>query len=150
MIIDFAYNLNKYAQYKSFWKLSEVGFLHQLTVIALYHWIRMESCSKFLRILVATVHFTDQNWNSKTLCWSLPAVDNILENALSSKSKKPIKFVHLQNVTNQSMFDYAVVIEMIETSTAFFIKARKILRCAIKREMFSLKNKTKDGEYYTL
>ena len=73
-------------------------------------------------------------------------VNNNLENALSSKSKKPIKFVHLQNVTNQSMFDYAVVIEMIETSTAFFIQTRKILRCALKREMFSLKNKTEDDE----
>ena len=26
-----------------------------------------KSCSKFLRNLVTTVHFTDRNWNSKTV-----------------------------------------------------------------------------------
>ena len=68
-IIDLSYNLNKYTQYKLAWKLFEVGCLHQHTAIALpcIAWIGIKSCSKFLRILVAAVYFTDRNWISKTL-----------------------------------------------------------------------------------
>ena len=54
VITDFSYNLNKYIQYKYILKLFEAGYLHQHTVIDLYHldsWIEMKSCSKFLRNL---------------------------------------------------------------------------------------------------
>ena len=48
-------------------KLFEVGCLHQYTVTALYRVDRMKSCSKFLRILVSTVYFTERNWVFKFL-----------------------------------------------------------------------------------
>ena len=40
VIIDLWYNLNKYIQYKHVWKLFEVDWLHQHTVIALYRLYR--------------------------------------------------------------------------------------------------------------
>ena len=46
-------------------KLFEVGCLHQYTVTAFIAWIGVKSCSKFLRILVTTVHFTDRRRISK-------------------------------------------------------------------------------------
>ena len=67
IIIDLFYNFNKYIQYKHVWKLFKVSCLHQHTVIAFIARIGMKSCSKFLRNLVTTLHFTDRNWISKTV-----------------------------------------------------------------------------------
>ena len=49
IIIDLSYNFNKYTQYKHFWKLFEVGCLHQHTVIALYREDRIEKLLKILQ-----------------------------------------------------------------------------------------------------
>ena len=66
-VIDSLYNLNNYIQYKHVWKLFEVGYLHHhtVTVTRCAPWVGMKNCSKFLRNLVTTVHFTDRNWISK-------------------------------------------------------------------------------------
>ena len=42
LIIDLPYNLKKHIQYKHVWKLFEVSYLHQHTVIALYFLGRTE------------------------------------------------------------------------------------------------------------
>ena len=39
------------------------------TILA-YAWIRLESCSKFLSILVITMYFKDRNWISKTVYYN--------------------------------------------------------------------------------
>ena len=64
VIIDVPNNFSKYIQYKHVWKLFEVGYLHQNTVMALY---RLDTNEKFLRILVTTVYFKDRNWISKIM-----------------------------------------------------------------------------------
>ena len=58
--------------------------LHQHTIIALYRldtpciaWIGMKGCSKFLRILVTTVHFMDRNWISETVYFGKKCFSNI-------------------------------------------------------------------------
>ena len=58
-IIDLSYSLNKYKQYKHC--LKWVVYINTLLSPCIA-WIGMKSCSKFLRILVITMHFTNQNW----------------------------------------------------------------------------------------
>ena len=64
IIIDVSNNFSKYIQYEHVWKLFEVGYLHQNTVMALY---RLDTNENFLRILVTTVYFKDRNWISKIM-----------------------------------------------------------------------------------
>ena len=67
IIIHLSYNLSKYTQYKDVWKLFEVScFHHTNTLLPCIAWIEMESCSKFLLILVI-MYFSDRKWISKTV-----------------------------------------------------------------------------------
>ena len=67
-----------------------------------------------------------------------------------SNPTKPIKFVHLQNLANQSLLNGALVIEWQTHGELLFMKAWKnnyndesikTLDCSIKRETISLKKK---------
>ena len=63
-IIDILYNLNKYVSAystKYVQKLFEVVYFYLFTALACITWRRMKSWSKFLRILLTVVYFTDRN-----------------------------------------------------------------------------------------
>ena len=64
-IIVLSYNLSKYIQHKHIWKLFDVVVYINILSLLCISWIGMKSCSRFLHILVTTVHFMDQNWISK-------------------------------------------------------------------------------------
>ena len=77
----------------------------------------------------------------------------MLKNVMSN-STKPIKFVHLQRLANQSLLNGALVIEWQTHGELLFMKAWKnnyndesikTLDCSIKREKISLKKKTEGG-----
>ena len=64
----FTYN-TKYVE-----KLFEVVWFNLLTVTICITKLRMKSCSNFLHILAAIVHFTDQDWISKSIHVLTPKV----------------------------------------------------------------------------
>ena len=100
-VIGISYNLSKYTLYKHNEKLFALvcfSCLHLHTVIVLHHLVR-KGCSKFLRILVTAVQFTDRNWISKTMYSRKinPAVTLFLKMSLI-KSRPDLTARRLQDV----------------------------------------------------
>ena len=62
-ICNFQVLVNTCPLFQTCTALFEVFCFYLLTVITCLAWMRMKSCSMFLRILVRVVHFTDRNWN---------------------------------------------------------------------------------------
>ena len=61
-----------------------------------------------------------------------------------SNSNKPIKFVYLQKLANQSMLNGTLVMEMTKTSTFVFMKVKKSLVVHWKKKSFNWKNKERE------
>ena len=61
------FNFLQPLQHKYSWKHFYVGRLDQHIVIGLNRLGGMKSCLKFLRSLVTSLHFTGQNWISKSV-----------------------------------------------------------------------------------
>ena len=66
-----------------------------------------------------------------------------MESAMSN-SNKPIKFVYLQKLANQSMLNGTLVMEMTKTSTFVFMKVKKSLGVHWKEKSFNWKNKERE------
>ena len=94
VITDTSYNFNKYIQYKHVLNVFEVLCFHLHTSSPCIDWMRMKSCSRFLRILVTITHVTKRKWIYKTVYFT-QLQNVVIFHGKTQNPRNPPKVIHI-------------------------------------------------------